>query len=108
MPPTAPQSVPVSTDDPVNAAILSVSEDRIQGFSATPFADIARQSEVPLDTVLARITAMLEAGQGARQVAAQPMSAIAEALAISEANVRVILHRARQALRRCLEKKMGA
>jgi len=62
MPPTAPQSVPVSTDDPVNAAILSVSEDRIQGFSATPFADIARQSEVPLDTVLARITAMLEAG----------------------------------------------
>ncbi|NBC11148.1 MAG: Lrp/AsnC family transcriptional regulator [Planctomycetes bacterium] len=62
MPPTTPPSVPVSTDDPVNAAILSVSEDQIEGFSATPFADIARRSEVPLDTVLARIAAMLEAG----------------------------------------------
>jgi len=62
MPPTAPQSVPVSTDDPVNAAILSVSEDRIQGFCATPFAEIAERSGVPLDTVLARIAAMLDAG----------------------------------------------
>ena len=62
MPSPAPPSVPVSTDDPINAAILRVSEDQIQGFSATPFADIAEQSGVPLDTVLARIAAMLDAG----------------------------------------------
>lgn len=62
MPPTASSPVPVSTDDPVNAAILSVSEDQIQGFSATPFADIADRSGVALDTVLERIRAMLDAG----------------------------------------------
>jgi hypothetical protein len=39
-----------------------VSEDRIQGFQTDPFGDIASQSGVPVDTVLARIRAMLAAG----------------------------------------------
>jgi len=55
-------SAPTSTTDSVNAQILSVSEDRIQGFSADPFGEIARASGVELDTVLQRVRAMLEAG----------------------------------------------
>jgi DNA-binding Lrp family transcriptional regulator len=49
-------------DDPINAAILTVSEDRIQGFQADPFGTIAEQSGVGVDLVIARIRAMLEAG----------------------------------------------
>jgi hypothetical protein len=48
--------------DPVNARILAVSEDRIAGFHEDPFAEIARLSGLPLDTVLERLRAMLEAG----------------------------------------------
>jgi DNA-binding Lrp family transcriptional regulator len=48
--------------DPVNARILAVSEDRITGFLEDPFAEIARQSGLPLETVLERLRAMLEAG----------------------------------------------
>lgn len=55
-------TLPVSTDDPVNRRILEQSEDRIQGFHARPFDQIARQSGVDLDTVLERISAMLRAG----------------------------------------------
>lgn len=54
--------LPVRIDDPINAAILAVSEDRIQGFQTDPFGEIAALSEVPVDTVLARVRAMLEAG----------------------------------------------
>ena len=54
----------LSTDiaDPVNARILMVSEDRIAGFLEDPFAEIARLSELPLDTVLERLTGMLQSG----------------------------------------------
>ncbi len=62
MAPTASNLHPVTTDDPVNARILSISEDRIQGFSPAPFADIAQQSGLALEVVLQRIAAMLEAG----------------------------------------------
>ena len=48
--------------DPINTQILSVSEDKIQGFVREPFAEIARLSGVPLDTVLSRIQSMLAAG----------------------------------------------
>jgi DNA-binding Lrp family transcriptional regulator len=48
--------------DPVNARILAVSEDRIAGFHEDPFAEIARHSGLPLETVLERLRAMLEAG----------------------------------------------
>jgi DNA-binding Lrp family transcriptional regulator len=58
-----PSSV-LSTEitDPVNARILAVSEDRIAGFHEDPFAEIARLSELPVETVLERLRAMLEAG----------------------------------------------
>jgi DNA-binding Lrp family transcriptional regulator len=48
--------------DPVNARILAISEDRIAGFHEDPFAEIARLSDLPLETVLERLRAMLEAG----------------------------------------------
>jgi hypothetical protein len=48
--------------DPVNMAILSVSEDRLDGFRADPIDDIARLSGVPAGDVIARIRGMLEAG----------------------------------------------
>jgi len=49
-------------DDPVNAAILAVSEDRIQGFLPDPLGEIAALAEVPVATVIARIQTMLRAG----------------------------------------------
>ena len=55
-------AVPTEITDPINARVLAVSEDRIVGFHADPFAEIARRSGVPLDTVLERIRAMLAAG----------------------------------------------
>jgi len=55
-------TVPVSTTDPINAKILSVSEDRLQGFQPDPLAEIARQSQVELSVVIERIQAMLRAG----------------------------------------------
>jgi DNA-binding Lrp family transcriptional regulator len=48
--------------DPVNSRLLAVSEDRIAGFHEDPFAEIARLSELPLDAVLDRLRAMLDAG----------------------------------------------
>ncbi len=56
------ETVPVETSDPVNARILAVSEDRVQGFQEEPFREIARLSEVDPETVLERIRAMLAAG----------------------------------------------
>lgn len=55
-------TVPVNIDDPVNASILGVSEDKIQGFVRDPIAAIARNSGVDPDTVVERVRAMLEAG----------------------------------------------
>jgi DNA-binding Lrp family transcriptional regulator len=59
---TTQSSVPVEHTDPVNAQILSVSEDKIQGFQRDPLGEIARQSGVDLPTVIERIRAMLRAG----------------------------------------------
>ncbi len=53
---------PVEHNDPVNAQILAVSEDKIAGFVPDPFQTIARLSGVALPDVLARIRAMLRAG----------------------------------------------
>jgi hypothetical protein len=55
-------SVPDQISDPINARILAISEDKIQGFQPDPFGEISRQSDVPLDTVIERIRAMLQAG----------------------------------------------
>src|SRR3954470_3991889 len=59
---TAPNLPPATVSDPVNARILAVSEDRIQGFHDDPFAEIARLAELPVDVVHERIRAMLAAG----------------------------------------------
>ena len=53
---------PVSVEDPINAAILSVSEDRIAGFMRDPLGEIARRSGIDLDTTIERIRAMLASG----------------------------------------------
>ena len=58
--PTA--TLPVETSDPINAQILGVSEDKIQGFLPDPLAEIARLSGVELPIVTERIAAMLRAG----------------------------------------------
>src|SRR6202045_5000195 len=54
--------LPVEHNDPINAKILAVSEDKIEGFVREPFEEIARCSGVDVDVVMARITAMLRAG----------------------------------------------
>ncbi|CAN5915870.1 hypothetical protein BH11GEM1_BH11GEM1_01100 [soil metagenome] len=54
--------IPSAIADPVNAQILAVSEDRIAGFLDDPFTEIARIAALPVDTVLERLRAMLEAG----------------------------------------------
>jgi hypothetical protein len=59
---TATPSVPVRIDDPINATILAVSEDKIQGFLPDPLGEIARLSGVDLETVVQRIAAMLGGG----------------------------------------------
>jgi len=48
--------------DPINARILAVSEDRIAGFVSEPFAEIARAAELPEETIIDRLRAMLAAG----------------------------------------------
>jgi len=55
-------TLPVWIDDPINAAILAVSEDRLAGFQLDPFGQIAERAGVPVETVLERIVAMLDAG----------------------------------------------
>src|SRR6266478_4032126 len=55
-------SISVSTNDPVNAKILAVSEDQLQGFQRDPLGEIARQSGVELPVVIERIQSMQRAG----------------------------------------------
>src|SRR5438128_28892 len=54
--------LPVEHNDPVNAKILAVSEDKIEGFVREPFEEIANRSGVAVDIVMLRIAAMLRAG----------------------------------------------
>lgn len=55
-------TVPVEFAEPINARILAVSEDRIQGFQRDPLGEIARQSGVELPVLIERIQAMVRAG----------------------------------------------
>lgn len=55
-------TVPYGIDDPVNQAILAVSEDRLAGFQRDPFGEIARLAGVSLPVVIERVRAMLQAG----------------------------------------------
>jgi hypothetical protein len=59
---SALHAVPTEVSDPVNARILSVSEDRIAGFVEEPFAAIAAASGIAEDVVIERLRAMLSAG----------------------------------------------
>jgi hypothetical protein len=59
---SAVTDLPITHTDPVNARILAVSEDRIQGFVRDPVGTIAEQSGVDAETVMERIRAMLNAG----------------------------------------------
>jgi len=59
---TKTNMIPTTTTDPINARILAVSEDRLQGFQRDPLGEISRQSGVALSEVIARIQAMLRAG----------------------------------------------
>jgi DNA-binding Lrp family transcriptional regulator len=54
--------LPVEHNDPINARILAISEDKIEGFVREPFDEIAQRSGVGVDVVMARIAAMLRAG----------------------------------------------
>ncbi len=54
--------MPVEIADPVNAAILAVSEDQIQGFVEEPFAEIASLSGITEAIIEERLRGMLEAG----------------------------------------------
>jgi hypothetical protein len=55
-------TIPVEFEEPVNAAILAVSEDQLSGFQRDPFGEIARRSGVELSVVLERVREMLRAG----------------------------------------------
>src|SRR5947209_14803781 len=54
--------LPVEHNDPINARILAISEDKIEGFVREPFREMADRSGIPVDEVMARIAAMLQAG----------------------------------------------
>ncbi|HEY5257899.1 MAG TPA: hypothetical protein VIJ12_05905, partial [Candidatus Baltobacteraceae bacterium] len=55
-------TLPAAVSDPINAAILAVSEDRLAGFQDDPFGEIAARSGVDVEIVIQRVTAMLRAG----------------------------------------------
>jgi DNA-binding Lrp family transcriptional regulator len=52
----------ISHTDEINARILAISEDRIAGFVRDPMREIARACGLPVDLVIERIRAMLQAG----------------------------------------------
>jgi AsnC-like ligand binding domain len=54
--------LPVEHNDTINAKILAVSEDKIEGFVPEPFQEIANRSGVAVEVVMARIAAMVRAG----------------------------------------------
>ena len=59
---TTAAETPVAHTDPINALILAVSEDRIQGFVRDPFGEIAARSGLDAELVMERIRAMLRGG----------------------------------------------
>ena len=55
-------TVPSAIDDSINARILSISEDQIQGFLENPLGEIASRTGLAAETVTERVRAMLAAG----------------------------------------------
>jgi DNA-binding Lrp family transcriptional regulator len=56
------QATPTSPRDPINRAILEVSEDQIKGFHENPIGEIALRSGIAMETVIERIQATLRIG----------------------------------------------
>jgi hypothetical protein len=62
LPMTTTAETPIAHTEEINARILSISEDRIQGFVRDPFGEIAEKAGLDVEVVLERIAAMLRAG----------------------------------------------
>src|SRR5215210_5735371 len=62
LPMTTATAPPIAHTDPINAQILAVSEDRIQGFVRDPFGVIAEKAGLDVDLVMDRIREMLRGG----------------------------------------------
>jgi len=59
---TTATATPTAHTDPINAKILAVSEDRIEGFVLDPFGVIAEKAGLDPELVMERIRAMMQAG----------------------------------------------
>src|SRR5215213_3460967 len=59
---TSTTELPIAHTDPINAQILAVSEDRIQGFVRDPFGEIAEKAGLDPELVMERIRTMLRGG----------------------------------------------
>src|SRR5688572_7914817 len=55
-------AAPFAISDPINARILAVSEDKIQGFQRNPLRVIAEATGLEMGVIVERIQAMLRAG----------------------------------------------
>jgi len=55
-------TIPVEHDDPINAQILAISEDKLSGFQRQPFQSVSEQTGLEFDVVIERVRAMLAAG----------------------------------------------
>ena len=55
-------ATPVEVADEINAQILAISEDQLQGFQRDPFGVVAERTGLDHAVVLKRVRAMLEAG----------------------------------------------
>jgi len=55
-------TIPDQITDPINARILAISEDRIQGFVRDPMDEISRLCGIDVDVVAERLAAMLRVG----------------------------------------------
>ncbi|MGB0586938.1 MAG: Lrp/AsnC family transcriptional regulator [Limisphaerales bacterium] len=55
-------AIPVEVADKINAQILAISEDQLQGFQRDPFGVVVERTGLGKAVVLGRVRAMLEAG----------------------------------------------
>jgi hypothetical protein len=60
--PMNPITAPFEISDAINARILAISEDKLQGFQRDPWSEIARQTDLEPALIIERIRAMVEGG----------------------------------------------